>query len=250
MRRRSFLATLPLATAGALAQAQGKDTTTERIAPHDAAAELPRFQAAGEEIFNRPDVHAGDRVSGASFASRSAAFGISGAAGTAQPVATLAAIETLKKGGSAVDAAIVANACLGFLEPTSSGLGGDNYVLMWDPKQAKVMGMASSGSSPKGLSLDTVRSRATKWSHSAARCCLCFCSRNAWRMVGPAPALRQAQVGRVVRDADRPLRRRCTGSADYWFLHQAQYAGFSATQFRCRGDSERCPHLYAGRPCA
>jgi gamma-glutamyltranspeptidase/glutathione hydrolase len=66
----------------------------------------------------------------------------------------------LKRGGSAADAAVAANACLGFLEPTSAGLGGDCYALLWDPKQAKVMGMASSGKSPKSLSLETARTRA------------------------------------------------------------------------------------------
>jgi gamma-glutamyltranspeptidase/glutathione hydrolase len=124
------------------------------------AVALPKFQEAGAERFIRPDVHAGDRPTGASFASRSAAMGCSGAAGTAHPVATLAAIETLKRGGSAVDAAIVANACLGFLEPTSSGIGGDCYAMIWDPKAAKVVGLAGSGRSPKSLSLETVRSRA------------------------------------------------------------------------------------------
>jgi gamma-glutamyltranspeptidase/glutathione hydrolase len=57
--------------------------------------EVPKFQPAGAEKFDRPDVHAGDRIAGASFASRSAAMGCSGAAGTAHPLATLTAIEIL-----------------------------------------------------------------------------------------------------------------------------------------------------------
>ena len=160
MRRRSFLATLPLATAGAVAQTKMPSTAPSGSMSGAESGELPPFWAAGAEKFVRPDVHAGDRVSGASFASRSAVMGCSGAAGTAQPVATLAAIETLKRGGSAADAAIVANACLGFLEPTSSGLGGDCYAFVWDPKERKVEGLAGSGPSPKSLSLETVRSRA------------------------------------------------------------------------------------------
>jgi gamma-glutamyltranspeptidase/glutathione hydrolase len=66
----------------------------------------------------------------------------------------------LKKGGSAVDAAIAINAALGFLEPTANGIGGDLYAMIWDPKAAKVVGIAGSGRSPRGLSLETVRSRA------------------------------------------------------------------------------------------
>ncbi|WP_353069205.1 gamma-glutamyltransferase [Tunturibacter empetritectus] len=50
----------------------------------------------------------------------------------------MTAIETLKRGGSA----IAANACLGFLEPTSSGIGGDCYTMIWDPKLAKVVSLA------------------------------------------------------------------------------------------------------------
>ncbi len=122
--------------------------------------ELKKYQAAGEEVFKRPDVHAGDRLWGASFASRSPALGCSGAAGTAHPIATQVAIAMLKRGGSAADAAVAANACLGLMEPVSAGLGGDCYVMAWDPKQAKVVGMASSGKSPKGLSLETARARA------------------------------------------------------------------------------------------
>src|SRR5580698_7558262 len=145
---------MPLAAAGA---ASARAAAPGHSAPTDAA--MPKFQPEGAERFLRPDVHAGDRPSGASFATRSAAMGLSGAAGTAHPLATLAAIETLKRGGSAVDAAITANACLGFLEPTSSGLGGDCYAMLWDPKLSKVVGLAGSGRSPKSLSLETVRAR-------------------------------------------------------------------------------------------
>ena len=66
----------------------------------------------------------------------------------------------LRRGGSAVDASVAMNACLGFMEPTSSGLGGDCYAFVWDPKLRKVVGMASSGKSPRSLTLATVRARA------------------------------------------------------------------------------------------
>ena len=165
LRRRTFLATLPLAAAGSASF--GKTMTgspavpaPEGAQPEKTTAELPKYQAAGAERFTRRDVHAGDRPSGASFTTRSPALGCSGAAGTAHPLATQIAIAMLKRGGSAVDAAVAANAMLGFVEPVSSGLGGDCYAMLWDPKLAKVVGMASSGKSPKGLSLDTARSRA------------------------------------------------------------------------------------------
>ena len=162
MRRRTFLATLPLAAAGSIApahlaaQANGNGASGTNP-PND---KLPKFQTPGEERFARPDVHAGDRPSGASFASRSAALGCSGAAGTAHPLATQVAIDMLKRGGSAVDAAVAANAVLGFVEPVSSGLGGDCFAFVWDPKTNKLEGMASSGRSPKALSLATARARA------------------------------------------------------------------------------------------
>ena len=159
MRRRTFLATLPLATAGTLAAARNPELAQEGPAPGQQGP-LPKFQAPGEERFLRPDVHAGDRPSGASFTTRSPALGCAGAAGTAHPLATQAAIEMLKRGGSAVDAAIAANALLGFVEPVSSGLGGDCFAMVWDPKLSKVVSMASSGKSPQSLTLATARSRA------------------------------------------------------------------------------------------
>ncbi|MGC9197668.1 MAG: gamma-glutamyltransferase family protein [Acidobacteriaceae bacterium] len=162
MHRRRFLATLPMAAAGSAALVKENIPGVEAAEASltDEPTELPKFQAAGAEKFVRPDVHAGDRPAGASFASRSPALGCSAAAGTAHPLATQAAMEMLKKGGSAVDAAIAANAMLGFVEPTSSGLGGDCYALLWDPKAKQVMGMAGSGPSPRSLTLETVRARA------------------------------------------------------------------------------------------
>src|SRR5580704_15892415 len=162
MRRRSFIATIPAAAAATAGLTSDALAHQQNAATNSSAQDhpLPKFQPEADDKFIRPDVHAGDRPAGASFASRSAAFGRSGAAGTAHPLATLTAIETLKRGGSAVDAAVATNACLGFLEPTSAGLGGYCFAMLWDPKAAKVVGLAGSGNSPKSLSLATVRERA------------------------------------------------------------------------------------------
>ncbi|MEK7661628.1 MAG: gamma-glutamyltransferase [Pseudomonadota bacterium] len=102
----------------------------------------------------------GDRITGAQFASRSTVWGVEGAAATAHPIATLIGIEILKKGGSAIDAAIAINAALGFLEPIACGIGGDAYCIVNDPQTGEVLGFNGSGRSPSGMSLELVRSRA------------------------------------------------------------------------------------------
>jgi hypothetical protein len=155
MRRRTFLATLPAAAAApafASAQSGGGGVT-------EATGVKPQ------------DIHAGDRVSGANFASRSTVWGVNGAAATAHPLATLAALDTLRKGGTAIDAAIAANACLGFLEPVSNGMGGDVFVMLWDPKAKRVVGLNGSGRSPRALTLDIQRKRAVDghiWKYGTA----------------------------------------------------------------------------------
>jgi gamma-glutamyltranspeptidase/glutathione hydrolase len=102
---------------------------------------------------------AGDRVTGKPFASRSEVIALHGMAATSQPLATNAALDILKAGGSAVDAAITANAMLGLVEPTGNGIGGDLFALVWDARSRRLYGLNASGRSPKGLSLATLRER-------------------------------------------------------------------------------------------
>jgi gamma-glutamyltranspeptidase/glutathione hydrolase len=97
---------------------------------------------------------AADRPAGRVFVTRSPAVGKHGMAATSQPLATLAAIETLKAGGNAVDAAIAANAVLAVVESTNCGLGGDLFAIVWDAKTKKLYGLNASGRSPRGLTLE------------------------------------------------------------------------------------------------
>ena len=90
----------------------------------------------------------GDRLAGAAFASRSAVIARHGMAATSHPLASQAAVDILKAGGSAVDAAIAANAVLGVVEPTGCGVGGDLFALVWDASEKRLVGLNASGRSP------------------------------------------------------------------------------------------------------
>lgn len=94
-----------------------------------------------------------DRITGKTFATRSEVIAQHGMAATSQPLATQVALDILKKGGSAIDAAIAANATLGLMEPTGNGVGGDLYAIVWDTKTDKLHALNASGRSPKSLSL-------------------------------------------------------------------------------------------------
>jgi len=98
----------------------------------------------------------GDRLTGASFA-RSPVIAPNGIAATSQPLASQVAVDVLKQGGSAVDAAIAANAMLGLVEPTGNGIGGDLYAIVYDPETDEVYGLNASGRSPQSLSYDELR---------------------------------------------------------------------------------------------
>lgn len=99
----------------------------------------------------------GDRYSGPGFATRAPVLATHGMAATAQPLATQIAVDVLKRGGSAVDAAIAANAALGLMEPVGCGIGGDLYAIVWDPKTGKLHGYNGSGRSPMGRSLEDLK---------------------------------------------------------------------------------------------
>ena len=102
-------------------------------------------------------ISGGDRITGRSFATRSEVYAVHGMAATSHPLATEAALEILRAGGSAVDAAIAANACLGLMEPTGNGIGGDLFAIVWDAKEKKLHGFNGSGRSPRSLSLEKLR---------------------------------------------------------------------------------------------
>ncbi|HRY45239.1 MAG TPA: gamma-glutamyltransferase [Thermoanaerobaculia bacterium] len=89
-------------------------------------------------------------------ASRSPVWAEHGMVASAQPLCTQAGVDTLRKGGSAVDAAIATNACLGLMEPTANGLGGDLFAILWDPAKKAVVGLNASGRAPLALTADKV----------------------------------------------------------------------------------------------
>lgn len=109
-----------------------------------------------------PNFGRGERVSGQSFATRSPVLAPHGAAATAHPLATQTAIDVMRNGGTAVDAAIAANAMLGLVEPTGNGIGGDIFVIVWDPRTQRLYGYNGSGRTPQGMSLAEMRREARR----------------------------------------------------------------------------------------
>ena len=99
-------------------------------------------------------VHGQDRLTGEMFATRSEVIATHGMACTSQPLATQVALDILKSGGNAVDAAIAANAVLGLVEPTGNGIGGDLFAIVWDADTEQLYGLNASGRSPRSLTLN------------------------------------------------------------------------------------------------
>ena len=82
---------------------------------------------------------------------RSTVIAGSGMVATSQPIATGVGLDILKKGGSAMDAAIAANAALGLMEPHMCGIGGDLFAIVWDEKEQQLHGLNASGRSAGSL---------------------------------------------------------------------------------------------------
>ena len=115
------------------------------------------FAVVAGSLLSAQDNYAQNRGIGKDFATRSVAMGTRGMAATSQPLATMTALNILKRGGHAVDAAIAANAVLGLVEPTGNGIGGDLFVIIWDNENKRIAGFNGSGRSPKSLKLEEFR---------------------------------------------------------------------------------------------
>ncbi|MBL9207543.1 MAG: gamma-glutamyltransferase [Opitutaceae bacterium] len=103
-----------------------------------------------------------DRITGQPFATRSEVIARHGMVATSQPLATQAGLEMLKAGGSAVDAAIAANAALGLMEPVGCGVGGDLFALVWSARDRRLYGLNASGRSPLGLTLEELKAELSR----------------------------------------------------------------------------------------
>ena len=98
-----------------------------------------------------------DRITGKLFATRSEVIARNGMVATSQPLATQVALDILKSGGNAIDAAIAANATLGLMEPTGNGIGGDLFAIVWIEEEQKLYGLNASGRSPSSLTLEKLK---------------------------------------------------------------------------------------------
>jgi gamma-glutamyltranspeptidase/glutathione hydrolase len=105
-------------------------------------------------FFLNEAVLAADRVTGEPFATRSDVIAPRAMAATSHPLATQVALDIMRRGGNAIDAAIAANAALGLMEPTGNGIGGDLFAIVWDAHTQSLHGLNASGRSPRSLTLE------------------------------------------------------------------------------------------------
>ena len=122
-------------------------------------AKLAALVIVGGCLVSPNPTRAGDRITGREFATRSEVIAPHAMAATSQPLVTQIALDIMKQGGTAVDAAIAADAALGLMEPTGSGMGGDLFAIVWDAKTKKLYGLNASGRSPKSLTLEYLKSK-------------------------------------------------------------------------------------------
>jgi gamma-glutamyltranspeptidase/glutathione hydrolase len=88
---------------------------------------------------------------------RSMVMSDGGIVATSQTLASQAGTQILAQGGTAMDAAIAANAVLGVVEPESSGIGGDLFAIYYEAKTGKVSAINASGWAPEGLTIARLR---------------------------------------------------------------------------------------------
>jgi gamma-glutamyltranspeptidase/glutathione hydrolase len=127
-------------------------------------AETDSTSTAGDVLVQMFAPGPGDRMpTGRDLGVRSAVVAPNAAAATAHPLATQTALDVMKRGGSAVDAAIAANAMLGLVEPTGNGIGGDLFAIVWDPETQQLYGYNGSGRSAKNATLEQMQAKADEF---------------------------------------------------------------------------------------
>jgi len=160
MRAPGRRARVPLRKTLALGRRRGQGQgRPERPNPEVRPMRCPRLRSATLAILGVALMNAAtpdDTAAARGAATRSVVYGRHGMVCAAQPLAVQAGIDVLKQGGSAADAAIAVNACLGLMEPTANGLGGDLFAIVWDPKAGKLAGLNACGRSPLGLRADQI----------------------------------------------------------------------------------------------
>jgi gamma-glutamyltranspeptidase/glutathione hydrolase len=110
-------------------------------------------------LFAGPQAESQDRLTGRIDTTRSEVIAKNGMVCAAQPLAVQVGIDILKKGGTAVDAAIAVNAALGLMEPVGCGVGGDLFAIVWDAETKKLFGLNASGRCPYLLTIDEVKNK-------------------------------------------------------------------------------------------
>ncbi|MCL1995800.1 MAG: gamma-glutamyltransferase family protein [Defluviitaleaceae bacterium] len=91
---------------------------------------------------------------------RHAVYAANGMVATSQHLAAQAGLDIIKQGGNAIDAAVATAACLTVVEPTSNGIGGDAFALVWS--KGKLHALNGSGSAPKNITIDAVKAAGHK----------------------------------------------------------------------------------------
>ncbi len=176
--------------------------------------------------------------SGRGNASRSPTWATNGMVCCSQPLAAGAGIEMLKAGGSAVDAAIATNACLGLMEPTACGLGGDLFAILWDPKESKLAGLNASGRAPLASASEKIPPDVGRHD-PAVLAVLVVDTRRGRRLVRAARALRALAAGTGAGSRDSVRRGRLPAFAGD---RQRVVLGIGAAQ----GEARIRRRLYAG----
>jgi gamma-glutamyltranspeptidase/glutathione hydrolase len=138
-----------------------RDGQHKRIDSLALVAALAVLATAGAQAADLATVR-GDRSSGWLAQSRSEVLARNGVVATSQPLGAQAGLQILKQGGNAIDAAVAAAAVMNVVEPSSAGIGGDVFAIVWLAKEKKLVALNGSGRAPSGATPQHLAERGFK----------------------------------------------------------------------------------------